>query len=83
MDSYRYRRKGSLSIQQVLYLWESDREREKKTKISHSDLFLIKNKSDWIYFVPFAQWENGSDFIGSNLWDLRMMEGNKIKKEIK
>ena len=44
------RRKGSLSIQQVLYLWESDREREKKKRRFHIVIFffffLIKNKSD-------------------------------------
>ena len=45
MDSYRYRRKGSLSIQQVLYLWESDREREKKTKISHRNKWMVNAKT--------------------------------------
>jgi hypothetical protein len=61
MDSYRYRRKGSLSIQQVLYLWESDREREKKKRRFHIVIFfffLIKNKSDLIYFLKIMSFSN-------------------------
>ena len=79
IDSYRYRRKGSLLIQ-TLYLRDRDRERgKKKPKISHS---TFDRKINLIYFVPFAQWENGSDSTGSNLWDLRNdgMEEKKIKK---
>jgi len=62
MDSYRYRRKGSLSIQQVLYLWESDREREKKTKISHSDFFLSK-----INLIEFISYPSLNEKMGQIL----------------
>lgn len=41
-----YRRKGSLLIQ-TLYLWDRDRGRGKKPKISHSTFFWSKNQSDW------------------------------------
>ncbi|CAL9239042.1 unnamed protein product [Arabidopsis halleri] len=56
MDSYRYRRKGSLSIQQVLYFWESDREREKKRRF-HIVIFFFLSKINLIEFIsyPFAQ----------------------------
>ena len=71
IDSYRYRRKGSLLIQ-TLYLRDRDRERgKKKPKISHS---TFDRKINLIDFVPFVQWSNST---GSNLWDLR----NDIKKK--
>lgn len=46
-----YRRKGSLLIQ-TLYLWDRDRGRGKKPKISHS---TFDRKINLIYFVPFAR----------------------------
>lgn len=52
MDSYRYRRKGSLSIQQVLYLWESDREREKKKRRFHIVIFFDQKKN-MIEFISY------------------------------
>jgi len=51
-----YRRKGSLLIQ-TLYLWNRDRGRGKKPKVSHS---------------TFDRKINGSDSTGlTNLWNLR------------